>query len=221
MIWPTLCIDDFFNDVEKVKDFARSLEYRPSKDGTWPGERTRALHEIDYNFFHYTTNKMIAALYPNDWPNMQWDALSSFQKINGTWKDEGWVHKDFGNEVTSIIYLDGDTNCGTSIFRQKTHSSFNEELLDIRRTVNKDNKRMSNKEYNQTRQQSNELFEKTMSFDSIPNRCVMFDACQYHGVNNYNNSEKKERLTLVTFFKTIKRGDDIQLKYHLNESRRI
>ena len=49
----------------------------------------------------------------------------------------------------------------------------------------------------------------------------MFDSSQYHAANNYNNSKQGERLTLITFFNSIKRNDGQQLKYHATEAKRI
>ena len=81
--------------------------------------------------------------------------------------------------------------------------------------------KIKTKEYKEARKKSNQRFKKTINFDSIPNRCIMFDSSQYHAANNYNNSKQGERLTLITFFNSIKRNDGQQLKYHATEAKRI
>jgi hypothetical protein len=220
MIWPTLCIDNFFPNLNEIIKFCKTLSYAPANNGEWPGERTKKIHLIDPDFFNYSTSKMIASLYPNDWRNMSWSAVSSFQKIKGSWQEEGWVHQDV-TEISCIIYLDGDENCGTSLFKQITHQSIDIKRQGIRKDGNLDSDKIKTKEYKEARKKSNQRFKKTISFDSIPNRCIMFDSSQYHAVNNYNNSKQGERLTLVTFFDSIKRNDGQQLKYHTIEAKRI
>ena len=45
---------------------------------------------------------------------------------------------------------------------------------------------------------------------------ILFDGSQYHGVDNYGN-DNKERLTLITFFESVKRVDNKPLKFHALE----
>ena len=220
MIFPTLCIDNFFTNLNEIIKFSKSLSYAPDINGKYPGERTKEIHLIDLDFFNYCTSKMIASLYPNDWRNMSWSASSTFQKIKGLWQEEGWVHQDV-TEISCIIYLEGDENCGTSLFKQITHQSMDIKSQGIRQDGNLDLNKIKTKEYKEARKKSNQRFKKTINFDSIPNRCIMFDSSQYHAANNYNNSKQGERLTLITFFNSIKRNDGQQLKYHTTEARRI
>ena len=58
MRFPTLCVDDFYINPEKVRDFALSLEYS-KPEGIYPGERTKYLHEIDKKFFHQFCEKLL------------------------------------------------------------------------------------------------------------------------------------------------------------------
>ena len=57
-------------------------------------------------------------------------------------------------------------------------------------------------------------------FTSLKNRLVLFDSSQFHAVNNYGK-ENKDRLTLITFFKSIVRTDDQPLKFHVNECQKL
>ena len=69
MIYPTIRVDNFFKKFDLVKQWANSLEYLPN-EGTYPGHRTRSLHEIDPLFFQNTTRKIAAILFPNDYIDM-------------------------------------------------------------------------------------------------------------------------------------------------------
>jgi hypothetical protein len=122
MIWPTLCVDNFFNNPEEVKKYALSLEYSASDDGTWPGKRSKPLDKINFNFFKFVTTKIIRLLYPMNVEDLGWKAYASFQKIDGNlYSEPGWVHRDM-DEFTAIIYLSHHENCGTSIFSPKNVS---------------------------------------------------------------------------------------------------
>jgi len=225
MIWPTISTDNFFPNLEGVIKFAKSLPYTAAKEGSWPGERTELLSRVDTNFFNYSTSKMVALLYPQDWRTMRWSAISMFQRIKGTWQGEGWVHQD-DPEISCIVYLEGDENCGTSLVKQLTQQTVagqwtGEKLQKIRRAGNLSPKKFNTKKHQEARDKNNKKFKKTVSFDSVPNRCVIFDAKNYHKVDNYNNSENNTRLTLITFFRSIIRGDGSQVKYHAAEAKRL
>jgi|TARA_R100001530_G_scaffold127803_1_gene97185 hypothetical protein len=220
MLWPTLCIDNFFPNLNEVIKFAKSLPYKPSEDGRWPGERSEILNKVSMDFFNYSTSKMIAALYPGDWRNMSWDAHSVFQKVSGMWQGEGWVHQD-PLEISCLVYLETDENCGTSLFKQITHESICSEGQTEKRKGYLSPNMLEDKRSKEALRKNNERFKKTASFDAVPNRLVLFDQSQFHGVNNFNNSTDAERLTLVTFFGSVRRNDGQQLKYHAVEAQRV
>ena len=100
MIWPTLCVDNFFDEPNKVIELSKSLH-----------------HE---EFFNWVSNKIMSALYPAEWPNIAWYNTAYFQKIPSGLKNDGWVHQDKSNEFTAIIYLSQNTEAGTSIYLPKT-----------------------------------------------------------------------------------------------------
>ena len=39
MLWPTLCVDDFFKNPQAVSNFSKTLDYI-TLPGLYPGERT-------------------------------------------------------------------------------------------------------------------------------------------------------------------------------------
>ena len=50
---------------------------------------------------------------------------------------------------------------------------------------------------------------------------ILFDSHQSHGVENFDNKENEERLTLITFFYDLSKNDGALLKKHGTEHRRI
>lgn len=211
MLWPTLCIDDFFKNPEAVIAFADRQKFLKG-DGAWPGERSKPTHTFSKEFFDNTTKKIMCALYPNEAskPTMKWRALQQFQKIPGT-KNPGFVHTDTGVEFTSIVYLSDHKDAGTAIYRQ-----IKEPILEHGKQYSKNE---NSKEFEKSLKNNRECFQKTFEFTSLKNRMVLFDAQHHHGVENFGMS-KKPRLTLITFFFSIETDSGDGLKYHVNECTR-
>jgi len=227
MIWPTICIDDFFINLKEVVKFANSLSYKSAPGGEWPGERAPFMHTIDPDFFHQVGSKIVSVLYPNEWTSLCWNAEMTFQRIDSRWQGEGWVHQDSPNkEISCIIYLDGDENCGTSLYKQIHYSSIQHgdkenSLSKIKKDSNRDPSQMKSKLYREGVKKNNSRFKKTVTFDSVPNRCIIFDSSNFHAVNSFNSSKNKNRLTLITFFEHLSRAKPSSLKYPGEECRRL
>ncbi len=78
MIWPTLCVDNFFDEPNKVIELSKSLDYESSN--VYPGKRSIDLHIHHEEFFNWVSNKIMSALYPAEWPNIAWYNTAYFQK---------------------------------------------------------------------------------------------------------------------------------------------
>ena len=223
MIWPTLCVDNFFVNPEEIKKYALSLEYSFAKDGKWPGKRTETLHKINLNLHLLVTTKILKLLYPMDVDDLYWAANGYFQKIDGNiYSQSGWVHKD-KNEFTALIYLSHHKNCGTSIFNPKNINSsiINEQTK--KETYTKaalENKNMG--EDSKELIANNSQFEKTITFNSKFNRLILFDAAQFHAAEKFNEIDVNEdRLTLILFFESIFSRTGKQLKFPITEMNRF
>jgi hypothetical protein len=196
MIWPTLCIDNFFVNPDAVIEYSKKLKYKYG-DGTWPGQRTQSTHILDLNFFKITTKKIIAALKPSEYP------------------EKGFIHQDISAEFTSIVYLTSEKNNGTCLYKLKNavkDNSYEEEQK--KNYLNRSKKR--SKKFKEVLIKNQESYEKILEFKSMKNRMILFDASQFHGVNNYG-LENEERLTLISFFHSVRRIDGQPLKFHANE----
>ena len=55
MRWPSIIIDDFFNDFKSVVDLSNNVKYHPS-DGAWPGSRSEYLSHVNRPFFEMTSS---------------------------------------------------------------------------------------------------------------------------------------------------------------------
>jgi len=223
MLWPTLCVDNFFGNPEEIRKYALNLEYNPAKDGKWPGKRTENLFNINLNFHTFVTSKILKLLYPMNIEDLGWSADAYFQKIDGNiYSQSGWVHQD-KNEFTVLIYLSHHKNCGTSIFNKKNIKStlINEQIRrdeNIKAEFENKNIEGDSKELIS----NNSQFEKTITFDSKFNRLILFDAAQFHAAEKFNEvSVNEDRLTLILFFQNIFSTSAKQIKFPLTEMNRF
>jgi hypothetical protein len=217
MKWPTLCIDNFFRDVEPVIKWANTLDYRKT-GGFYPGYRTHFIHKIDNEFFLRSTKKIIASLYPEqiEDDNLSWIAEQHFQKINTKeHKLPGFVHQDLFAEFTAIVYLTDEEEAGTSIYKRINEP--NPDYDDIKKQGYSTLK--YTKEFKKELKKNRDNHQKVLQFTATKNRLVLFDSSHYHGVDNFGKKQK-ERLTLITFFKKIWKKDS-DLKNHIIECTRI
>ena len=217
MIWPVLCVDDFYHNPDQVIEFANSLDFYKST-GEHPGQRTKPLHEIDNRFFLHTTKKIVSSLYPNDIGNIEWSAMQYFQKIDPKiHKTRGFIHQDTNYEFTSIIYLTKNLNSGTCLYRR-----IKEVMPDhshLRNDSFKNIEKLEENSFKKALDKNNKCFEKTVEFKSLKNRMILFDGSLDHGVENFGEDDEI-RLTLVTFFSYLKRIDNQPLKYHSAQCKR-
>ena len=115
-MWTNLCVDDFFNDPDKVVKLASNLEY--NKDGYSPGVRSSNMAEIDKNFFNSCCNKILSLFYPNEYRGLLFSATAFFHKVDPNTIDS-WVHQDKDSVLTAIVYLNKNLKAGTSLMKKK------------------------------------------------------------------------------------------------------
>ena len=217
MIWPTIIVDDFFDEPQKILEISKKINFNSSPHGNWPGERSEEISKINIELFNWINYRLIRILYPMNHERMSWTSSQYFQKIDGNiHKHEGWVHSDNPFEITAIIYLSNHKKCGTSLFNKKNF--FNETKHNNKKKEMYLNKNNINK-YLKYLRENNDQFEESLSIDSKFNRLVMFDSNQPHAAQSFGNkdNENEDRLTYIIFFNSI----EIQgIKYPLTEMRR-
>jgi len=218
MIWPTIIVDNFFDEPEKIVEYSKTLKFKPDSEGKWPGVRSESMAIVDDKFFNYVNYRIVRLIYPMNHKKMDWKCTQFFQKVDGNiFKNEGWVHSDAPVEFTAIIYLSKHKNCGTSLYDKKEffNESINNENCEKRDEAYKS---LNFKNELKHLKQNNSLFEKNLTVDSKFNRLVLFDSNQHHAGDKYKDSENSEdRLTLITFFYELSTE---YIKYPLTEMRR-
>jgi hypothetical protein len=216
MIWPSIIVDNFFDDPNKILEISKKLSFAKDNAGRWPGERTTCNSQTDKNFYNWLNYKIVRLLYPMNHEQMTWTCSQYFQKVNGNfYKNEGWIHSDAPWEFTAIIYLSKHKNCGTSLFTKKKF--FNNSLhIDKKENIYKKGDIKNELKY---LKENNDLFESSLTVDSKFNRLFLFDSNQYHAANNFKDKdhENEERLTLITFFYSLTANG---IKYPIPEMKR-
>ena len=208
MQWPTLIVDDFFADPHAVVKLSKTFKYTRAENGRWPGTRSPPLHEADRDFFLWSTQKIMALLYPMDRAEMTWEGTQHFACIpyntygddGKTYGDEGWVHNDVGREFTSIIYLSNHSQSGTCLYEGKHFNTLPEYQEEKERFYRELKDRERTEKY---KDKNNSKFHKKVELFSNFNRLVLFDSYHWHAFKN-SGADKEDRLTLITFFNNIR-----------------
>ncbi len=202
---PALCIDDFYSNPDRVREFALKQDYYPAQEGNYPGKRTRDLDDIDKEFFEQFCAKLLSLFFDLNTTHVNYQITTSFQLIPSMDPDPdnpknlGWVHYDDDVIFAGVIFLTPniDLNCGTSIFKL-----VDPEKLDQTPAKVEFYKNGVDLNYNQQIVSHRNAYVETIRFNNVYNRLIAFDANCAHGVNSYySNSEP--RLTQVFFVKKI------------------
>ena len=213
MRWPTIVIDNFFNDFEAVKKLSEEVEYFSNENGSWPGKRSKALHQINYPFFEMTCVKLLEALYPMNALNIRSTAKMHFQKI--PFEGTGIIHQD-EDEISSIIFISGNNAGGTSLYEPKTYPYDPDSYVSQKFDTYKNPSKLKLKNLEKTVNKHNEQFNLKTKFVFKPNTVLLFDSKEHHKADNFG----EERVTLVTFFQSLYTKNGIPLKTHVSECKR-
>ena len=201
-IFPITCVDNFYKDPDKIREYALSLEFFPST-GHFPGKRTKNLSEIDPVFFNEFTSKLSEVYVDISVSSARYEIDTCFQLIDtqdedpNSLKNIGWIHCDLGYLLAGIIYLNPeiDSTCGTSIFKLVEDTICGD---DIKGKFYRDR---IDDNYDSTLLKNNSGFKETVRFSNEYNRMITFDYSEFHAANYFYS--KTQRLTQVFFFKDI------------------
>ena len=220
MLYPTIQTQNFFKNPDEIVEYSKTLPYAYDSEGRWPGKRSIYLHQTNNSFFGYITRKIVSLIYPMTYHNIYWNAESTFQSIPANENTgDGWIHQDIYAEFTAIIYLSKHNKCGTSIYKKNNETYFHDEKnIEIKKDYYI-NKKPFDEAYYKALKENNSNFIKTVEFNSIYNSCIIFDGHNYHSADHYyDNKCNENRLTLITFFKSLSGKG---LKYSGSELNRI
>jgi len=221
MHFPTLIVDNFFDDPQKIIDRSNKLEFKNLPNKRWAGLRTDLVHEIDYGVFDYVTKKIMRLLFPHDPKNMIWQTEMYFSITNPQdTKYPDWAHKDDKSEFTAIIYL-SDHNCGTNV----CHFTNPLKIIDDLGTAQFDYFRNPTKKQPKIKNEIDNQFKDTILVNGRFNRLVLFDGSSWHRQQKFTAEDmksNKDRLMLIAFFHEVTKKEGTgRVLFPITEMRRL
>ena len=179
-----LVIDNFYNNVDSVREFALSQEFNVV--GNYPGKRTKP-------FINQSTKDSIARLIdPHggkiiDWMEGEDQYTGSFQISYAS--DSSWIHTDDYNNWAGVLYLtpDAPPMGGTGFYRSKINGSIYGQNDDDVGPYGQDKSK----------------WDLVNEVHNIYNRLILFRSDQWHtSMEYFGNDNQTGRLTQVFFFTT-------------------
>ena len=216
--FPTLCVDDFYEDPDHIREFALNQKFYKDLKGRWPGMRTEFLHTVDSEFFNYFCVKLFSLYFDLSQTNITWNVETTFQLIpklhsdKNSAKNTGWIHTDDGNLFGGVIYLNPNPNpdAGTSLYKliKKNDIDSGDTKINLYKN-NIDN------DYDNIISKHNQAFKETVRFNNVYNRLIAFDSTVDHGANSYY-SETEDRLIQVFFVKYMSSDQNLPIQRSKN-----
>lgn len=220
-MWPTIILDNFFDDPNSIVQYSNSLEYSKEPSGRWPGKRAFINDDLKFAIV-----EKALSLYLSDNAIVRCDIQANFQKIKRFSDNKedsanrGFLHKDSASaniELAGIIYLsenDPNINQGTSFYTLKSGEeypfNFNlKEELYISGNYDKD-------KFDAFFDKIDKVFYKNLDVSNKFNRLIMFDANQWHAANSFYSENDEERLTITFFLSNVVIGKDKKPHYRKN-----
>lgn len=182
-------IDDFYTDVDAVREFALNQDY--SIPGNYPGRRTKSfLNDSMKN----TIESVVSPFYGKVtyWFEEQYTGAYQYT----TSRDRSWIHADQTTTWAGVCYLtpDAPLSAGTGLFKHKptglvmaprnSDGSYNTELLG---QINKDSQDMTK-------------WELVDRLANIYNRLVLYRGDYFHMSLDYFGQDLNDGRLFQTFF---------------------
>ena len=200
--FPTIIIDDFFKQPDKLRSLGLKQDFKFSSDGIFSGKRTQCLSKTYPKLYERILDKIILGC-SLDVTGV--GASMHFHITEAVHGSTGWVHTDETGKpgLTCIAYLNNvepSLDNGTSFFRALDPSfKTNPDVIKNMRESFKFNLDINDKKISH-----NKNFKEVLRVGDNFNRMIMFDNRQYHaGSGYYGNSNESARLTLLTFISVI------------------
>lgn len=182
-------IDDFYSDVDVVREFALQQDF--SVRGNYPGPRTQTfLNDSIKN----TIESIVKPMYGNVtyWSEEQYTGAYQYT----TSRDRSWIHADQTTKWAAVCYLtpNAPLSAGTGLFKHKPtgctmapkneDGTYNEELL---KEIYKDSQDMTK-------------WELVDRLANVYNRLVMYRGDHFHMSLDYFGQDLYDGRLFQTFF---------------------
>lgn len=185
----TYIIDNFYSDVDAVREFALQQDF--SVRGNYPGPRTQTFLN---DSMKDTIESVVQPMYGNVtyWSDEQYTGAYQYT----TSRDRSWIHADQTTKWAAVCYLtpNAPLSAGTGLFKHKPtgltmapkneDGSYNKELLD---TIYKDSQDMTK-------------WEMVDRLGNVYNRLVLYRGDHFHMSLDYFGQDLYDGRLFQTFF---------------------
>lgn len=184
-----IVVDDFYNDVDSVREMALGMEF--GVRGNYPGQRTvQVYNEGVKNLIQAIISPYAGKI--TAWE--QYEYTGAFQYT--TQRDRSWIHADQTTKWAGVCYLtpDAPLSGGTGLFRHKAtgwttaprkdDGSYNEEGLDL---IGQDSQDMTK-------------WEMTNFVGNVYNRLILYPGDLFHTSLDYFGKDMYDGRLFQTFF---------------------
>lgn len=183
-----ICIDDFYIDVNAVRDMALNMDF--GVRGNYPGQRTEPV-------YNDSVKEIIGnAVRPYAGEITRWETeyTGCFQYTTSA--DRSWIHADQTTKWAGVIYLtpDAPLSGGTGLFRHKktglskaprlANGEYDHKLLDV---IYADSQDMTK-------------WEMTNFVGNVYNRLILYRGDIFHTSLDYFGKDKYDGRLFQTFF---------------------
>ena len=217
-----VCIDNFFNNPDKIVRYAKRLPKDLIKNPAGHSVfQTEPLWKMSQELNYLIILKILSSYYDLSYQNLSWDnAEVTFKEHpapsenKNDVRNRGWIHHDnydYGRkekslnedialmELAGLIYLtpDIDPDAGTSMYMLKPSDTEHEPGFSgaLYKDLGEDDDL-----YKKNHEKHEDCFIEKTRFANIYNRMIMYDTNEFHRANSYYNDVGKDaRLTLVFF----------------------
>jgi hypothetical protein len=178
--FPFVCVDNFYPDPYKIRDFALEQNFTKTTKGGFPGKRTKGIEELDIKLFNYFNARLFSIFYDFDFEKLNWTVNTTFD-INKN-ESEGYIHTDGNSTFVGLIYLSPEANLksGTNFFIK--NQNYNQDYMGVEDKVNyfKNNTEENKERYLKSKEQHNNMFTQSMEIKNVFNRLIAYDPSIYH-----------------------------------------
>ena len=182
-------IDDFYSDVDEVREFALKQDF--SVRGNYPGPRTKSFINDSVK---ETIEDVVKPFYGNVkyWGDEEYTGAYQFT----TSRDRSWIHADQQTKWAGVCYLtpNAPLSAGTGLFRHKDtgltmapknkDGSYNDELLS--------------EIYNEAQDMTK--WELVDNLANVYNRLVLYRGDHFHMSMDYFGQDLYDGRLFQTFF---------------------
>lgn len=183
-----ICIDNFYNDVDEVREMALNMEF--GVRGNYPGQRTEPVKNEGVKSI---INEIIRP-YAGDITRWDTEYTGAFQYTTAV--DRSWVHADQTTSWAGVIYLtpDAPLSGGTGLFRHKETGLHKAPRLEngeydmsILSEIYKDSQDMTK-------------WEMTNFIGNVYNRLIIYRGDIFHTSLDYFGRDMHDGRLFQTFF---------------------